>query len=500
MAQTYATLKDDIEAKLQDASNAVFSATVDLDPIIKNSLREVSRYVPYRALETFQVESRTGTATSTSTDNLVDATNAQFLSTDVGKVVYNSTDKTWAVILTYSSTTTVGISKDIFASGENYSIYNRGCKATNQVYIGDITDYLWVTKVEYPVGTRREVDSIDGDILTFGLDVAPDDTALSDADKDVHVYFAKKHKVSQLTDLAGAVNNAGGYAAGSVSMAINGLQSSGTIEAGQEFTLASTRGTYTVTADATIGTNAATITFFPGLENAVEHAEVITFKLSTLTPFLESAFCKYAAAEAAISKASQPIQSTVNAIAVLTTVTTAIGAMTARIEAASKASTGDIALGRAEMAKAVALITTSAAAEIALINPEIDQALADLDSGRLLISTNTWGDEAMKYANYAAHDVNNGRGYLTVAEGYIKQAQADEQLASVYMASASHELSAASQYLNQAVGYLRQINSYLSVGGSWRNYQEWGERMKADALRELKSMARPPRHEILPRT
>src|SRR3990167_104804 len=280
--QAYTAFRDDVEVKIQDSSNANFT-TAELDTFISQACREAGREVPHVVKVSFTIESRFGFASSTSANNLVDASKSQFLAGDVGKIVHNITDKTWAVIKTYTSTSIVVLSKDIMASGEQYEIYNAGCTQKNQVSLSNVDDYIDIEKVEYPIGTNRNWE-IDGTVLTIDVYYVPDSKVLSSGtqpDTEVLVRFKKRHLISQLTDLLGAVNNAPGYSAGDTSMAINSIQSTGTIETGQEFTIANTRGTYTVTADATISGNAATITFFPGLESSVANSVVVTFTQST---------------------------------------------------------------------------------------------------------------------------------------------------------------------------------------------------------------------------
>lgn len=70
------------------------------------------------------------------------------------------------------------------------------------------------------------------------------------------------------------VNNAAGYAIGSTSIAIDGLAASGTIKKGSIFQLGGNN--YSVTADATITTNAATISFTPKLLTAVADNDPLT--------------------------------------------------------------------------------------------------------------------------------------------------------------------------------------------------------------------------------
>jgi hypothetical protein len=160
-----------------------------------------------------------------------------------------------------------------------------------------VTDYVRLPTVcEYPLLTLHN-------LLLKGnkLEIQTDDTP-TDGDS-VRIYFDKRHKVSQLTDFVAAVDNGSGYAAGTTTMAIKGLASADTlIERDQEFTIAGLDETYTITADATITTNTATITFFPGLEDAVLDDAVITLTESTLTPDLEEAIIQLSVAKGLMSK------------------------------------------------------------------------------------------------------------------------------------------------------------------------------------------------------
>jgi len=318
---SYTDLVDDIEAILQDSTNTYFEAALIGQYLIK-SLREVARYVPHIIVVPYEIESRTGSATSTSANNLVDATNDQFAAADVGKRVYNTTDKTWATISSYSDAETVGLTKDIFASGESYKIFNEDCENECQINIEDmvaLNDYQGVLRVEYPIGSPRNftLKGSNNEILEIDYGKMPDSSE-ANSDTTIHVYFKKRHKLSQLTDFAGAVNNASGYSAGDTSMAVNGLQSTGTIEEGQEFTLPYSSRVYTVISAATITTNAATISFYPGLERDVANSTVVTFIQSTLNADLEMIIQELVAGEMLVSESHlvvQQIQAAISAIA-----------------------------------------------------------------------------------------------------------------------------------------------------------------------------------------
>jgi len=499
MALSYTELQDKIELKLQDTGGSIFSQTSggEIQETIRDALREFARYLPHIVRVIYYIESRTGSATSDSTSHLVDTANAQFESTDVGKVACNTSDRTYAVITAYTSASDITLSKDIFTDGdENYAIYNKGCLSNKQINLEDVTDYIWVDDIQYPIGTRRQVDSNDEGILTIGLDIEPDDSAESNSNVEVHVYFNKRHKLPQITTFTGAVNYASGYDAGDTSMAINGLQTSGTIEKDQEFTIQYRKEVYTLTADASISSAAATINFYPGLEADVDDGAAITFRKSTLPTEAESLFCDYVLAKVLLSKAILPAQEIINAISVLSTASTAVGNVSNRITQALE----DIASGRGEVDKVPTLMVTAQNA-IDKIGRELDLAFTDLDIGRTEIeSMSPFGDVSNRWRQYAGAGISATRGFLDEAQGYFRQGQGDESIASSYAGLGARELQSAAMSLSQAAGYLRIINSHLSISNSWRVFQEKGERELARVKQELGRMARRKAGVNHPRT
>lgn len=78
---------------------------------------------------------KSGQATATSANHLVDTDNDQFEAGDVGKIVYNLVDKTTAIVTDYNSSSDLTLDTDIMASGEGYYLYNPN-PAGMQVYIG----------------------------------------------------------------------------------------------------------------------------------------------------------------------------------------------------------------------------------------------------------------------------------------------------------------------------------------------------------------------------
>lgn len=479
MSRTYANILADILQAVQDAGAATY-ASAETTIAIRESLFETSRFAPYIVMEPFTAESRSGKATSTSSGNLVDANKSQFVAGDVNKVVYNSDDKTWAVITSYSSATTVGLSKDIMASGEHYYIFNERCFNAKQINISDIDDYLWVQKLEYPTGIKRNFE-IEGDILTIGLDSDPDDTSKTGADVDVFVWFALPNKISQLTDLAGEVDLVAGYSEGDTSMVVDGLTTGQVIEKGQEFTIEGTRLNYRVTADVTIADSEAKISFFPPLECDIDDGADVTFKQSTLKSWFEPYFVQYAAGKLAVNKAALYYLQVKDAVTTLATVSSTIGNMTARLNQ----SILDLTAGRTEANKLTTIID-EASAEIDKTTGQINQALLDLTKGRSFIGNYT--PKALEYASYASHDITNARGYLDTAQGFFREANSREGNQASFVRTASGELNNAGTYLNQAMGYLRKATAELSSTNAARNLEAWGYKRMQDAIKQMESM------------
>jgi len=632
MPRTFANIIDLAEQKLQDTANAVWDST-ELGLAYETVIQEYSDIKPYVRRETYDFETRYGAATSTTTGALVDATKSQFLAGDVGKVIHNTYDHTWAIVTAYVSATQLTLSKDIMASGEAYKIYNNECGSIQEVNIEDIDDYIRIDTVEYPVGgyppnNRTFIPTgANGKILRIDLDnyALPDtnSTVTPPPNKEIWVFFALNHFVSQLTDFAGTVN--GALSAGGTTVTLAGLQSSGTIKKGQEITFASTRGVYRVTTDTTISSSAASnVPFYPALESGVADGAVVTFVKSTLKPDDEIILAEMIAGEAAISKANLYYQQTITAVSTLSTASTSIGNMSARItQAITDISSGrteadklsgviedasaeidkmaaritqaiaDVASGRTEGGKLSAIIDEAntaidtmtakiaeaesdledgrmeadklpsiidtASKEMDKVTREINEAIADLDEGRTKIGD--FSPDAGQFASYTNTGLNNARSILEAGQGYLNEANvregnvsahtrlatgelslaasklnqaigyvreanaregneaaylrlADEEIKSARVALemaqgyfrqantidstvasygrlASGELSSCSTYLNQGIGYIRKANAEFAASNSIRNMQAWGQYIKDNALRKLRTKVKP---------
>ena len=299
-------------ANIIDQINNIIGSTLTttwtdakINQLIDNALSEVSEAVPYVMVDIYQLETRRGLATSTSSDNLVDTANAHFVSAaaDVGKVVYNTTDKTWAVITSFSTTSQVGLSVDIMASGESYEIYNKGCWNNKQINIEDSGDFLWVLGAVYPVNPNWMFSSSTENMRNVKLlsqnKIAEIDTWYventkdTDANKDVYLYLARQHHLDVMTLLITGATTAA-YAAGVKLINIDGMDTTGTCFKNSlfYFTLIDTVATdsrlvYRVTEDTTFVAGAKDVKFFPALECGVSNNDTVTFISSTLTPDLE---------------------------------------------------------------------------------------------------------------------------------------------------------------------------------------------------------------------
>lgn len=319
MPRNFVALINDAENLLQDSSNTLFSAS-DLGEYMENAITELSGYDPHLTLENFKLESRNGTASSTTAGSLVDATETQFLSTDVDKVIHNLTSNTWAIVTAFTSTSILVLSKDIMVSGDNYEMFNQDSRTVLEIYIGGVIDWIGddhgIEWVEYPIQkkiNKRRNFSIEGEVLKIDYGRSIPNSQTTSNILDVGVWINRRHQVSQLTGLLGALT--AGAAEGATSIAVDGLTGTEVVAENTELTIAGLRGVYRVTdsGGVTLSSGAGTLAIFPPIESAVDNNDVVTFKESTLNPSQERLVSKLCAGRALVSKGNLFLQNINNA-------------------------------------------------------------------------------------------------------------------------------------------------------------------------------------------
>jgi len=75
---------------------------------------------------------KSGQSTGTSAGKLTD-TNANFSSVSVNDIIYNTTDKTSAIVTAIDSNTVISVSEDIFVSGDNYTAFLGGPNGSSRI-------------------------------------------------------------------------------------------------------------------------------------------------------------------------------------------------------------------------------------------------------------------------------------------------------------------------------------------------------------------------------
>jgi len=205
MAKNLSTIRGAVRQFLKDEfvpDTTHDFAKDEIDLHISEVLAEISQRRPYEVRETLTISNKSGVATATTADHLIDTDNAHFVAADVGKTVYNSIDKTTAKVIAYNSESDLTLDTDIMASGESYCLYCYGGTSGRDLDISSVTGLIGdkVEKAEYP--TRqwpRDMKDVEvfGDLVTLKLDSEP-----TDGD-EVFLYC---HKVHTLTESASTLS------------------------------------------------------------------------------------------------------------------------------------------------------------------------------------------------------------------------------------------------------------------------------------------------------
>jgi hypothetical protein len=489
MARAYASMTTLITQKLQSAGTMDFTVA-EVDSGITEALKEFANYQSHIVPVVLQVESRHGTASASTTDSLADTVKNQFIQDDDAneKVIKNTTDKTWAVVLSVAGTTAntgvVGISKDIFTVGENYRIYNRRCWNEKQLYIGGMPDYVEIDSVEYPIGQQRNFKILN-DVLELDVDGVADSNANTSLatlpDVDVLIRFNRPHILTTLPTYTG-------YLAATCDAAITTFAGSalptGTISIGDEFYMENLRNLYTVTTGTTAAAGTGTFSFYPPLETNIAStaASTIRFTKSTLSSQQEDIFADLCAARLAINKAPKLYAQANSALANISAATVAIYNMSVQLLAGtSYAAAATINIGAASsmaatafgympaMSTYVAAATTAAASALALINtiPVVLDAEND-------------------YMQQATTQINNA--IAVMREVTASQGQSDTYLkiANITFKTGEEYIKNAVACANQASMELNTLASKIRISNAGKNYESWGYTKLNETLARLR--------------
>lgn len=482
---SYANVLARVLLYLQDSPASIFASS-ETEYGIENELKTISEDVPNIVDVVFKIESRTGTDVTGTTSSLTDLVKLQFVAGDATdeKVIHNTTDHTWAVVLANSSTSVNTLSADIMDTDENYEIYNKRCRNKKQIYIGDMPPYFGIKSVEYPIGTKRNFTQISEDVIELEIydnKILDSDTTLTNLNNvEVLIKFAVTQVVCQLADLSGAVHTAG--TTGAKTMQVKSFTDTQITEVGDIFTMANHRSTYMVTATLTFDNQASTgssLSFFPGLEAATVGDDVITFLKSSLRPKHEDHLIRLVAGRAAISKSTESYAQVNTAITTISDAATAIAAIAARItQAVSDVVTGrtsaalgvtttatvaaiitrgiaDIASGRTEVAKVTTILDT-ANTELDKIGARLTQAATDITAGgteaakipTIVTAAGTAIGAVAARITQAITDIASGRTAIALGVTAIDEAKTDIDLTATEVTLAKTALASGNSLLN----------------------------------------------------
>uniref|UniRef100_A0A6H1ZIJ3 Uncharacterized protein n=1 Tax=viral metagenome TaxID=1070528 RepID=A0A6H1ZIJ3_9ZZZZ len=300
--KSHATIIDDVQSLL--GSNTTDFTDAILTTRIAEGLNELSQYSPHIVRETIA-------ATEDSKELDINSVK-DLLWIDALEFRVDEEDREWRNFIEYfhnmismeigfyPSDTDSGIDTDEALDASETGV-DCDADASDAIDVGDIikieSELMYVTAVSatspYPLTVVRG----------YGGTTATTHVTDSDIEipEKVYLYCAKAHKVPVVSDLAGAAT--AGYTAGVITINVDGLSTTGTLETGSTFTVASdgTNTHYTLIQDTVLSGGAGDLVFTPALAEAISEDDVVTLDNSTLTPMLETLLIDLVAARAAIS-------------------------------------------------------------------------------------------------------------------------------------------------------------------------------------------------------
>lgn len=321
--KTYANVRDEVEQILHDTSNAIWDTT-ELDYLINNALFEISEYVPLEVVETVHARDNSFEVDISGIEGLIEIEKAEWeldweddTASSRYRRPYSKNPPRYRNVTKLSESRAMlhldsrpSAHKDEELTGT--VTFSNGSKAITGSGTAFLLSELEAGDyIQKSSGTEwYRVFSITNDTaLILAREVESGDDGADSADvtrywhSPVWLHCWKVHRLNLMTDLAGAVDNASGYADGIKNIDVNGLQDAGTIKKNTTFTIASIDGIYTLTAVASIGTGSVALYFYPGLSAAIVNADKVTFETSTLSNALERLLIDLVAARAMINKA-----------------------------------------------------------------------------------------------------------------------------------------------------------------------------------------------------
>ncbi len=391
--KTRANLTDDCELLLDDSGNTIWAAATIIDPAVTRALREASQYAPQHTLRWMTARHYSKDIDLSSLQDLIDVRYASYPVIlkdtdgdliDDGDIDHNRHKIHWDDV----TTARLKIANAPCAEATDQLTGTVTFTAASTAITGSGTAFTTELRVGHYIRKNDEwyrVTAIASDTaLTLGRNVVTADNGADTSggtdywDSTVLIACEEEHYLTAQTDLAGAMNAA--TADGVWSIVVKAL-GSGTIDRNSLLTIAGCDGTYRVAADATITTNVATLLIEPKLKDRVPVDAVVTIRPSSLYPKLERIVAELAAADVAINHASTAFDQ-------------------------------------------IALVLTdisNAATELALANPEVDQGLADVDSGRAFANTVPTGGGLNDYLTLAQLDHQGAQGYLSTTAANLNQ-------------------------------------------------------------------------------
>lgn len=207
---------------------------------------------------------------------------------------------------------------------------------------------------------------------------------------------------------------------------------------------------------------------------------------TSLDPREEQICINWVAGKVAINKANLISQQVSSAMANITSATTAINSMTAKILEA-----GTYTLEASTAQDLAPALILNAGTAVSNATAQLLLATAAMGSATPLINTKTLGeDPATKYMNAAATDMGVVSSYLNIAEGHLAEAARDESVAGGYISLANEDLAQASSYLRQSTGYLNIAASRINLAAANQPYRVWGIEKMGQADRDLRKIAK----------